>query len=163
MLVYISSQFEMSSNSMFMVMIVSRIRMLRFKVMLMKLFMGDQIDELLNVCFKIMKLIFMMFEGVIDVILDVCLLIWVNDWMIELVKVGLLCSSQRKKLKNRMKWMNLVKNLLMLVLCSVMKLNVKISEIVFSVQNRNIVVFIIIVCQDVVCVVNFVIIWLSIF
>ena len=159
---YISSQPETSSSSMFMATTASRIRMPRLKATPMKLSTGDQIDELLNACFKIMKPISTMPEGVTDATPDACSPIRANDWMIELAKAGPLRSSQRKKPKNRMKRMNSAKNSPMSALRSAMKPNVKTSEIVPSVQNRNIAAFITTVCQDVARVANSVTTWSSI-
>ena len=61
-----------------------------------------------------------------------------------------------------MKRMNSAKNSPMSALRSAMKPNVKTSEIVPSVQNRNIAAFITTVCQDVARVANSVTTWSSI-
>ena len=113
----------------------------------MLLVTGDKYDSLAIACIRIRKPISTMPEGVTEVTPDACSPSRTSDWMIELAKAGPLRNSQRKKPKNRMKRMNSAKNSPMSALRNAMNPNVQTSEIVPSVQNRNIAAFITAVCQ----------------
>ena len=128
----------------------------------MKLSTGDQTDEFLSACLRIMNPTSTMPDGVTDATPDACSPIRARDWMIELAKVGPLRSSQRKKPKNRMNLMNSAKNSPMSALRNAIKPNVKTSEIVPNVQNSHIAAFITTVCQAEARVANSVATWSSI-